>query len=99
MAVPFIVLHIEGSAGGDELLDHGRVAVHRGRDERSVPAEVSAAGLNSVRPMQSAQWPYPSFFWTSRAAPAPMSCSTMSVWPQDAAKMSAVSLPRNQLLR
>jgi hypothetical protein len=42
MAVPFIVLHIEGSAGGDELLDHRRVAVHRGRDERSVPAEKSS---------------------------------------------------------
>ena len=96
-AVPFIVLHIEGSAGGDELLDHGRVAVRRGPDERSAPAEKSVAGLNGVRPMQSAQWPYPSLFCTSRAAPAAMSSSTTGVWPFIAAEMSAVSLPRCQL--
>ena len=41
-AVPIAVLDIEGGAGGDELLGHERVAVHRGRDERSSPAEKSA---------------------------------------------------------
>ena len=40
-AVPFAVLDIESGAGGDELLDHGRVAVCRGPDERSGPAEKS----------------------------------------------------------
>jgi hypothetical protein len=39
-----VVLDIEGGAGGDELLDHERVARHRGRDERSESAEKSAAG-------------------------------------------------------
>jgi hypothetical protein len=82
-------------AGGDELLDHERVAVGRGQDERSEPAETSAAALNSVRPMQSAQRPYPSLFLTSSPALAAMSCSTTSVWPQHAAGMSAVSLPRS----
>jgi hypothetical protein len=94
-ALPFVVLDIESRAGGDELLDHERVALRRGPDERSVSAEMSAAALNGVRPMQSAQRPYPSLFWTSSLAPAAMSCSTMSVWPQDAAEMSAVSLPRS----
>ncbi len=97
MAVPFVVLDIEGSAGGDELLDHERVAVHRGQDERSVPAEKSVAALNGVRPMLSAQRPYPSLSWTSSPAPAAMSCSTTGVWPFNAAQMSAVLLPRNQL--
>ena len=59
MALPFVVLDIESGAGGDELLDHGRVAPRRGQDERSVPAEMSVAGLNGVQPMQSAQRPYP----------------------------------------
>jgi hypothetical protein len=45
-------LDIESRAGGDELLDHERVALHRGQDERSQPAEKSGAGLSSVRPMQ-----------------------------------------------
>ena len=58
-----IVLDIESRAGGDELLDHERVALQRGPDERSVPAGKSVAGLKSVRPMQSAsqsdQGPYP----------------------------------------
>ncbi len=92
-------MEIESGAGGDELLDHRRVALRRGQDERGVPAENSVAGLNSVRPMQSAQRPYPSLFWTSSLAPAAMSCSTMSVWPFDAAQMSAVFLPRCQLPR
>ncbi len=99
MALPFVVSDIEGSAGSDELLDHERVAPGRSRDERSVPAEGSVAGLNSARPMLSAQRPYPSLFCTSSLAPAAMSCSTTGVWPQDAAKMSAVLLPRGQLLR
>ena len=93
------VLDIESRAGGDELLDHERVALKRGQDERSEPAETSAIGSNSVRPMQSADWSYPSLSWTSRAAPAAMSCSTTSVWPKIAAKMSAVTLPRRQLAR
>jgi hypothetical protein len=38
-----IVLGIDSRAGGDELLDHERVAIMRGRDERSVPAEKSVA--------------------------------------------------------
>ena len=59
-AVPVVVLHIEGSAGGDELLDHERLALRRGQDERGDPAEKSVAALNSVRPMYSAQRPYPS---------------------------------------
>jgi hypothetical protein len=58
-AVPFVVLDIESSAGGDELLDHGRAAPRRSQDERSDPAKKSVAALNSVRPRQSAQWPYP----------------------------------------
>ena len=33
-------------------------------------------------------------FRASRAAPAAMSCSTTSVWPDIAAQMSAVLLPR-----
>jgi hypothetical protein len=90
-------LDIEGGAGGDELLDHERVALHRGPDERSEPAKMSVAGLSSVRPIQSAHGPYPSLSSTSRAAPAAMSCSTTSGWPLNAAKMSAVSLPRSQL--
>ena len=98
-AVPFVALDIESGAGGDELLDHGRVALRRGQDERSAPADKSVATLNGVRPMQSAQRPYPSLSWTSRAAPAAMSCSTTSVWPFDAAQMRAVSLPRSQLPR
>jgi hypothetical protein len=97
MAVPFVFLAIEGSAGADELLDHERVAPGRGQDERGVPAEKSVAALNGVRPMQSAQGPHPSLFCTSRAAPAAMSCSITGVWPFDAAQMSAVSLPRCQL--
>jgi hypothetical protein len=32
-------LDFEGGAGGDELLDHERVALNRGPDERSIPAE------------------------------------------------------------
>ncbi len=90
-------MDIECGAGGDELLDHQRVARHRGRDERSESAEKAAAGLSSVRQTQTPLGPYPSFCWTSRAAPAAMSCSTTSVWPVIAAKMSAVSLPRSQL--
>ncbi len=105
MAVPFVVSDIEPGAGGDELLDHGRVALRCGPDERSVPAEKSVATLNGVRPMQlngvrpmqSAQRPYPSLFWTSSPAPAAMSCSTTRVWPSDAAEMSAATLPRCQL--
>ena len=61
-ALPCVVLDLDFRAGGDELLDHERVAVRRGRDERSVPAEVSVATLNGVRPMQSAQRPYPTLF-------------------------------------
>ena len=99
MAVPFVVLDIESRAGGDELLDHRRVAVRRGPDESGVPAEKSVAALNSVRPMQSAQWPHPSWPWTSSPAPAAMSCSTTGVWPFDEAKMSAVRLPTIQLPR
>jgi hypothetical protein len=102
MAVPVAVLDIEGSAGGDELLDHRRVAFHRCQDERSAPAKKSVAALNSVWPMQSLQsahGPYPSLFWTSSPAPAAMNCSTTGVWPSDAAKMSAVTLPRSQLPR
>jgi hypothetical protein len=95
MAVPFIVSDIEGSAGGDELLDHEPLAPVRGQDERSAPADKSVATLNSVRPMQSAQWPYPVLFWTSSPAPAVLSCSTTSLWPFDAAQMSAVLLPRS----
>jgi hypothetical protein len=98
-AVPVVVSDIEGSAGGDELLDHERLALRRGQDERGVPADKSVAALNDVRPMQSAQRPYPSLPWTSSPAPAAMSCSTTSVWPFDAAQMSAVTLPRSQLLR
>ena len=94
-ALPVVVLDIVSRAGGDELLDHERVALRRGTDERSVPAEKSVAALNSVRPMQSAQGPYPSLFWTSSLAPAAMSCSTTGVWPFHAAKMSAVFLPRS----
>ena len=96
-AVPFIVLHIESGAGGDELLDHERVDPRRGTDKRSAPAEMSVATLNGVWPMQSAQWPYPSLPWTSSPAPAAMSCSTTGVWPFIAAKMSAVLLPRSLL--
>ena len=93
-------MDIEGGAGGDELLDHVRVALHRGRDERSErseSAEKSAAGLNknSVRQMQTPHGPYPMLFWTSSPAPAAMSCSITSVWPFDAAQMSAVLLPRS----
>ena len=40
-AVPVGVLDIEGGAGGDELLDHQRVALKRRPDERSFPAERS----------------------------------------------------------
>ena len=58
-AVPIAVLDIEGGAGGDELLDHGRVAVIRGPDERSVPAETYGSDGTRVRPMQSAHGPYP----------------------------------------
>jgi hypothetical protein len=58
-ALPVVVLDIESGTGGDELLDHSCVALRRGRDERGVPAEKSAAAFNSVRPMQSAQRPYP----------------------------------------
>ena len=47
-------MDIESRAGGNELLDHKRVALHRGQDERSVPAEKSVAELSSVRPMQPA---------------------------------------------
>ncbi len=90
-------MDIEGGAGGDELLDHERVAVRRGHDERSEPAVKSAAGLNSVRPMQLSQGPYPCLSWTSSLAPAAMSCSTTGVWPFFAALMSAVLLPRRQL--
>ena len=62
-------------------------------------AKSQLAGSDSAKPSQSAQGPYPSLNLTLRSAPAAMSCSTMSVWPQDAAEMSAVSLPRSQLLR
>jgi hypothetical protein len=92
-----IVLDIEGGAGGDELLDHESLALHRGPDERSESAEKSVAGLSSVRPTQSAQVPYPSLSWTSSFTPAAMSCSITSVWPFDAAQMSAVYLPGSQL--
>ena len=68
-ALPFVVLDVESGAGGDELLDHRRVALRRGPDERGVPDEKSVAALNSVRPMQSAQRPYPSLPWTSSPAP------------------------------
>ena len=40
-ALPFVVLDLEGGAGGDELLDHKRVALKRRPDERSFPAERS----------------------------------------------------------
>ena len=90
-------MNIESRAGGNELLDHERLAVRRGQHERSVSAEKSVATLNSVRLMQSAQRQYALLFWTSSPAPAAMSCSTTSFWPFDAAKMSAVFLPRNQL--
>ncbi len=93
-------MDIESGAGGVELLDHKRVALKRGPDERSVPNEKSnpsAVGSDSARPIYSAQGPYPLQFWASRAAPAAMSCSTTSVWPFIAAKMSAVYLPRSQL--
>ncbi len=49
-----MVLDIESRAGGDELLNHERVALPRSQDERSVPADKSAAELSSVRPMQPA---------------------------------------------
>ncbi len=94
-----MVLHIEGGAGGDELLDHERVALHRGQDERSQPAEKSVAGLSRVRQMQSPHGPYPSWSWTSSFTPAAMSCSTTSGWPFIAAQMSAVYLPGRQLAR
>jgi hypothetical protein len=61
-ALPFAVMDVEGSAGGDELLDHEPVALRRSQDERGVPAKKSVAALNSVRPMQSAQRPYPTLF-------------------------------------
>jgi hypothetical protein len=98
-ALPFAVMDVEGSAGGDELLDHEPVALRRGPDERGVPAKKSVAALNSVRPMKSAQRPYPTLFWTSSPTPAAMSCSTTGVRPFIAAEMSAVSLPRSQLPR
>jgi hypothetical protein len=53
-ALPVVVLDIKVRAGGDELLDHERVAAKCGQDERSEPAGKSVAGLSSVRPMQSA---------------------------------------------
>jgi hypothetical protein len=74
--LPAVALGIESCAGGDELLDHERVALERGQDERSEPAEKSAAGLSSARPMQSAHGPYPLLLLTLRSAPAAMSCST-----------------------
>jgi hypothetical protein len=40
-ALPVVVLDLESGAGGDELLDHVRVALRRGRDERSESAERS----------------------------------------------------------
>jgi hypothetical protein len=94
-AVPSAALDIEFGAGGDELLDHECVAVRRGQDERSEPAEKPRElSVDSAKPNPSAQGPYPLKFWTSRAAPAAMSCSTTSVWPSNAAPMSAVLLQR-----
>jgi hypothetical protein len=61
-AVPFVFLDIEPGTGGDELLDHEPVALRRSQDERGFPAKKSFAALNSVRPMQSAQRPYPTLF-------------------------------------
>jgi hypothetical protein len=61
-----------------------------------VPA---AVGSHSAQAIYSEQGPYPLLLWTSSPAPAAMSCSTMGLWPLDAAKMSAVSLPRSQLPR
>ncbi len=40
-ALPVVVLDIKGGAGGDELLDHERVALQRGQEERRAPAETS----------------------------------------------------------
>ena len=80
-----------------ELLGLACVALKRSHDERSDPAEKSVAGFSSVRPMQWAHDPYPLLLWASSLAPAAMSCSTTIVWPFDAAKMSAVLLPRSQL--
>jgi hypothetical protein len=54
-AVPSAALDIEFGAGGDELLDHECVAVRRGQDERSEPAEkprelsVDSAKPNFIR--------------------------------------------------
>ena len=92
-------MDIEWGAGGDELLDHQRVARLRGRDVRSESAEKSAAGLSSVRQTLTQHGPYPLLSWTSSAAPAATSCSTTSVWPSNAAAMSAVLLPRTRLAR
>ena len=79
-ALPLAALDIESRAGSDELLDHERVALHRGQDDCSEPAEKSAAGLSTVRPMQSApqsaHGPYPSLLWTLRSAPASIRSAT-----------------------
>jgi hypothetical protein len=58
---------------------------------------MSVAALNGVRPMQSAQRPYPLLLWTSSPPPAAMSCSTTGEWPFIAAQMIAVFLPRSRL--
>jgi hypothetical protein len=53
LPVPKVGLDIEAGAGGNELLDHERVTLCCGRDERSVPADELAAGSDSAQPLQS----------------------------------------------
>ncbi len=48
-----LLLDIEAGAGGNELLDHERVTLPRGPDERSDPADESAAGSDIAHPLNS----------------------------------------------
>ena len=60
-ALPNVVLDIEFCCGGDELLDHLRVALHRGQDERSAPAERGSCPVSDgAQTMHSAQRALPS---------------------------------------
>ena len=51
--VPIVVCDIEAGAGGNELLDHERVTLCCGRDERRPSAHELAAGSDSAQPLQS----------------------------------------------
>ncbi len=73
-SVPTVVLDIEAGAGGNELLDHERLTLVRGEDERRAPAKKVGSRLG-YRTAVAVGYigPYPRLLLTSTPAPAAMS--------------------------